>query len=153
MTFRLHIGHSALSFVLLEIGVPSNPLFSLLHQKIDFFLKNFFLGGHRRFQMSKIDFNSIWNRRFQIIWNKRQKFQKQKKIIVKNTYNEFWATLLELIWNLLKSNWNLLKSIWNLMKYFANPGNGIQFASHVQKWWLVVGFWWRVTMTTRLFVM
>ena len=35
--FIMHIGHSALSFALLEIGVPNNPLFSLLHQKIDFF--------------------------------------------------------------------------------------------------------------------
>ena len=55
-----YIGDSALSFALLEIGVSNNPLFSLLHQKIDFFPKKtvkFFWGataGKVRLQMSKI---------------------------------------------------------------------------------------------------
>ena len=32
---KMCMGHSVLSFALLENGVPNNPLFSLLHQKID----------------------------------------------------------------------------------------------------------------------
>ena len=36
--------HSALSFALFEIAVPNNHLFSLLRQKIDFFLKKMVKG-------------------------------------------------------------------------------------------------------------
>ena len=92
----MYIDHSALSFALFEIGVPHYPLFSLLRQKIDVFLKKkvkFFWAATSRkvlFQLSKFYYNSICNHRFQIISNKRQKFQKpKKKIILKNTYNEF----------------------------------------------------------------
>ena len=35
----MYMGHSVLSFALLENGMPHYPLFSLLHQKIDRFLK------------------------------------------------------------------------------------------------------------------
>ena len=89
------MGHSTLSFTLFEIEVPHYPLFSLLRQKIDVVLKkivNFFGGPspeRSRLQMSKFYYNSICNRRFRIISNKGQKLQKPKKIILKNTYNEF----------------------------------------------------------------
>ena len=49
LTNNMYIGHSALSFALFEIGAPHYPLFSLLGQKIDVFLKKMvkiFLGGH-----------------------------------------------------------------------------------------------------------
>ena len=121
-----------------KLQCPTTPYF----QKIDVFLKKmvkFFWGATSRkvlFQRSKVYFNSIWNCRFQIFSNKRQKFQKpKKKIILKSTYNEFWATLLEVIWNLLKSfeiywnhlksteiqlksNRNLLKSNWNRIEIY-----------------------------------
>ena len=54
----IYIGHSALSFTLFEIAVPHYPLFSLLRQKIDVFLKKMvkiFWGATSRkvlFQMS-----------------------------------------------------------------------------------------------------
>ena len=61
----IYIGHSTLSFALFEIAVPNYPLFFLLRQKIDVFLKKmvkFFWGatsGKVLFQMSKFYFNSI----------------------------------------------------------------------------------------------
>ena len=122
----LFISHSALSFALFEIAVPHYPLFSLLYQKIDVFLKKmvtFFWGATSRkvlFQMSKLYVNLIWTCRFQIISNKRQKFQKPKKnfylkTLIMNFEQPCWKWF-EIFWNHLKSNWNLLKSNWNLLK-------------------------------------
>ena len=110
MIDKQFMGHSALSFALLENGVPNNPPFSLLHQKIDRFLKKtvkFFWGataGKVLFQLSKFYYNLICNDRFQIISNKRQKFQKpKKKLYLKTLIMNFEQPCWKVISNLLKS--------------------------------------------------